>query len=256
MIKQIYKKLISEKKRNELRTFVKKALAPAYSGTKFTCNCCNKSFRKFRPKGKVNLRKNAECPNCGSLERTRVLDFYLHNETGLYTKKGLKVLHFAPELCLYNALNQLDVEYIDGDINPDLARHVVDVTNIPYPDNYFDYIICSHVLGHVPDEAKALSELKRVINTKGTILIMSLIDHQKEQTYEDACLTTPEEKLKHYTEPDLCRLYGRDFRNRLENAGFSVSEIDYRKQFSKEDQYKFQLGDGNRELIFQCKKHN
>lgn len=254
MIKQIYKKLISEKKRKEVRNFIKKAFVPLYYGKEFTCNCCKKSFRRFRTKGRVNPRKNAECPNCGSLERTRVLDFYLHDETNLYTKKGLKVLHFAPEQCLYNDLKQLDIEYIDGDITPYFANYVIDITKIPYTDNYFDFIICSHVLAHVPNEEDAILELVRVLKSTGSCIIMSNIDQRALKTFEDVSIITEQERLKNYSEPDLCRLHGKDFQKRLEKGGFLVKEIDYRMHFTHEDQKKFQLGDGRRELIFKCTK--
>ncbi|WP_416181183.1 class I SAM-dependent methyltransferase [Chloroflexus sp.] len=34
----------------------------------------------------------------------------------------------------------------------------MDITNIPYPDESFDAILCSHVLEHVPDDRKAMRE--------------------------------------------------------------------------------------------------
>ena len=46
------------------------------------------------------------------------------------------------------------------DINPNYARYVVDITNIPFNNDSFDYIICSHVLGHIIEEKKAIEELQ------------------------------------------------------------------------------------------------
>lgn len=254
MIKEIYKKLISEKNRIELKNSITRLFLPLYYGNTYTCNCCHKSFRKFIPKGRVNPRKNAKCPNCGALERTRLLDFYLHNETMLFSTTGMKVLHFAPEKILFKKLSALDIEYVDGDINPYFAQHLIDITQIPYADNYFDLIICSHVLAHVPDEEKAVSELLRVLKKPGSCIIMSNIDQRAEKTFEDKSIITEEDRLKNYSEPDLCRLHGRDFQQRLENGGFHVQEIDYRKHFTNEEQQKYQLGDGRRELIFICRK--
>lgn len=252
MIKSLYKKIIPEKQRIHLRLSVQKAMSPVYYGENYTCNCCGKSFRKFLDKGNVR-RKNVRCPRCDSLERNRLLLFYLEKETDIFTK-NLKVLHVAPESCLYQKLHSLDIEYIDGDIDPAYASHVIDITQIPYPDNYFDLVICSHVLGHIPDERKAIQELYRVLSKNGYALIMTLINKELEETYENHSIKSPEERLKHYGEVDLCRLHGKDFAERLAEPGFTVKTIDYRKQFSEKEINNYRLGNGDRELIFKCTK--
>lgn len=252
MIKLIYKNCFSENRRIDFRYFLYKLRAFFYYGKSYYCNCCQKKFRKFLPKGH-NLRLNAECPYCGSLERHRLLLFYLQKETDIFLKH-LKVLHFSPERCIYNILKKLDLEYIDGDINPAMAINIVDVTNIQYPDNYFDIIICSHVLGHVPDENTAISELLRVINNNGFVLLMTLIDTSKEVTFENNQIKTNVEKLLNYGEPDLYRLHGMDFAEKLQRQGFYVSVIDYRKQLESHLLISHSLGDGKRELIFKCRK--
>lgn len=252
MIKSLYKRILSEKTRVEIRQHQRKLLSPFYFGNRFHCNCCGKSFRKFLPKGNIK-RLNAACPYCGSLERTRLLDLYLQNETQVF-HKHLKVLHFAPEPCLYHKLSQLDITYIDADINPALAHYTVDITDIPYPDNYFDLIICSHVLGHVPDEAKAIQELKRVLIPQGTALILTLLHPTLPHTLEKPGLLTAEERLKHYGEADLCRLHGQDFGDRLARQGFVVEKIDYRQHVPAAVAERNRLGDGQREIIFKCSK--
>lgn len=45
------------------------------------------------------------------------------------------------------------------------------IEHIPYPASYFDCIICSEVLEHVPNHHKALIELKRILKKNGIILI-------------------------------------------------------------------------------------
>ncbi len=79
MIKNIYKKFVSEKNRIAVRNFSQKLVSPIYFGDKYYCNCCNKKFSRFKTKGNIT-RFNAQCPYCSSLERTRVLEFYLNNE--------------------------------------------------------------------------------------------------------------------------------------------------------------------------------
>jgi len=253
MIKKIYKKFFSEKTRIEIRIFFEKNRAFLYRGNNFECNCCGRKFRKLGPKGNI-VRKNAKCPYCGSLERHRVLFFYLENETNLFTKKNCKLLYFAPENCFMQKFKQSAfIDFIDADINPNYANYVFNIESIPYPNEYFNYIICSHVLGHVSNEQKAIEELYRVLKPEGQALIMTLIDKTIEKTYEDSSISTPEERLKYYSESDLARLHGLDFAQRLSHC-FKVDEIDYRKNFDDDIQKRFALGDGSREIIFNCTK--
>ncbi|MCK3683842.1 class I SAM-dependent methyltransferase [Maribellus sp. YY47] len=168
--------------------------------------------------------------------------------------KRPKILHIAPEYSLFRILKKLDAEYVDGDIDPAYARNVVDITAIHYPDNYFDLIICSHVLGHVPDEAKAVKELYRVLSPGGEAIIMSVLALDSRVTLEDSKIVSPKDRLARYGERDLCRLHGLDFQERLEAGGFNVETIDYRTHFTAAENAKFRMGDGKRELIFSCIK--
>jgi SAM-dependent methyltransferase len=252
MIKALYKFLIPEITRIKILHKLRKLNSVFYFGNKFHCNCCNKSFSKFLNKGFEN-RPNAECPYCGSLERNRLLLFYLKNETKIFFEP-LKVLHIAPEKCLFDIFDKLELEYIDGDINPALARYQIDLTNIQYADEYFDIIICSHVLGHIKDEERAIREMRRVIKKNGIALIITVLDLTSKVTIENTNFSTAEQKLKNYGEPDLCRLHGLDFSLRIENQGFKVETIDYRKIIEIKSSLNYSLGDGKRELIFKCEK--
>ena len=42
---------------------------------------------------------------------------------------------------------------------------------LPFYDNYFEIVYCSHVLEHVNDEKKSLKEIKRVIKENGVLII-------------------------------------------------------------------------------------
>ncbi len=253
MLKRIYKRVLSEKNRILIRMQISKLVHPYYLGNCYSCNCCNKSFRKFLPKGQEK-RENAQCPYCGSLERTRILLFYLKNETDILYGTDRSILHFAPERPLYALLKRLNHEYIDGDINPACARHLIDITSIQYPGDYFDLVICSHVLGHVHDEERAIREIRRVMRKDGSALIMTLLKPDSALTIEDPGVVTEAERLIRYGEPDLCRLHGLDFEERLKREGLSVERIDYREKLPEEVVEKYRLGDGRREIIFKCTK--
>lgn len=222
-------------------------------GNSYYCVCCNHSFSKFLKKGNgIEFRNNAVCPCCGSLERTRLLYLYLKNETEIFNNEP-KILHIAPEIALKKHFLK-NSNYYDADINPNLAKHQMDITSINFEDNTFDFIICSHVLGNISDENKAINELYRVLKKNGIILVLSLIDPNLEVTLENKLISTEEEKLKTYGEKDLQRLYGNDLIHKLKKDYSQVIKIDYRTNFTKEEQRRFSLGNGKREMIFKCVK--
>ncbi|RJP53254.1 MAG: class I SAM-dependent methyltransferase [Anaerolineaceae bacterium] len=50
----------------------------------------------------------------------------------------------------------------------------IDAQSIPYPDETFDAVIANHMLYHVPDRRKALSEMRRVLKTGGRLFAGTL----------------------------------------------------------------------------------
>lgn len=254
MIKKLYRKIFSEKLR--LRQHIAKRRFQSFflRGNTVYCPCCNHSFSKFLRKGNgIDFRENAVCPNCGSLERTRLFYLYLKNETSIFRDHAF-VLHLAPEEILKEKLIS-NPNYIDGDLNPNYATHQIDITRIPFPDNNFDFIICSHILGHIPDEKKALEELYRVLKVGGNLFFLSLLDFRNDHTLEfpDKNLSA-EERLKFFGEKDLERLYGTDFEKRISRSNIEIEKIDYRSKFTAAEREKMSLGDGMREIIYKVSK--
>jgi SAM-dependent methyltransferase len=49
--------------------------------------------------------------------------------------------------------------------------YVCDITSIPVDSNFFDVVLCTEVLEHVPDPISALRELVRVVSADGRLLI-------------------------------------------------------------------------------------
>jgi SAM-dependent methyltransferase len=46
-----------------------------------------------------------------------------------------------------------------------------DITRLPFADDSFDVVICSEVLEHIPDEAKAIEEIARVLKPGETLVV-------------------------------------------------------------------------------------
>lgn len=138
-----------------------------------------------------------------------------------------------------------NLSYISGDINPELAMQQIDIQSINYPDNHFDVIICSHVLGHVPDEPKALSELRRVVKPDGSVIIMTKI-------YDDLSTTFEASGMQNTENQEIFRKHGKDFPERLKTGGFEVSIIDLGKEVGNLASAKYGLGEND--LIYLCKR--
>ncbi len=115
-----------------------------YKGNKYQCPCCEAQIRRFLSGG-VNLRPNAQCPRCGSLERHRLLYLYLKHKTDFFNRH-LRVLDIAPSYFLQQKIRrQTNLDYLSTDLmNPWVMMHM-DLMAIPLPDNHFDCILCYHV---------------------------------------------------------------------------------------------------------------
>lgn len=227
----------------------------AYAGQEYACPCCEGSFRTFLPSG-INHRPNAECPKCFSLERHRLLWLYLKNRTNLLSD-NLKVLHFAPEFQLYRLIRQLpNIDYLTADLSAPRVMMNMDITNIPLADNSFDVILCNHVLEHVPNDVQAMRELYRVLKPNGWAILQVPLDGNLQETLEDPNITSEEDRLKYYGQKDHVRLYGRDYKNKLESAGFQVQVQDYIQELDATlvEKYRLVSEDPNTEDIYFCTK--
>jgi ubiquinone/menaquinone biosynthesis C-methylase UbiE len=94
------------------------------------------------------------------------------------------------------------------------------------PNESFDCVIACDVLEHVKDDFSGIQETYRVLNKNGiAIFTVPQKDHLK-KTFEDNNLVTPEEREKHYGQSDHLRIYGEDFIQLMQEAGFEVKTID------------------------------
>jgi hypothetical protein len=225
-----------------------------YRGNRFTCPFCNQQFREFLSvKPGVYFLANEQCPKCDSWKRHRVMWLYLKNQTNLFSDR-LKVLHIAPEYCFQrNFKNMLNLNYVSADLLSPLASTKMDITNIPYADNSFDVILCSHVLEHIPDDRKAMNELLRVLKATGWAILQVPIDRKRNKTFEDPTITSPKERERLFWQHDHVRLYGRDYKDRLEEVGFAVKVKNFVKELESDAIEQYGL-DEQEEIYFCTKK--
>jgi ubiquinone/menaquinone biosynthesis C-methylase UbiE len=57
----------------------------------------------------------------------------------------------------------------------------IDAQSIPFGDETFDAVIANHMLYHVPDRGKALSEIKRVLKTGGHLIATTVGENHMKQ---------------------------------------------------------------------------
>lgn len=259
-MRNLIRKIIPEFIHTQYGRYLEQQRLKPFRGEEVWCLLCQAKFKKFAPFGVVE-RENALCHQCGSLERHRLLWKYLKDKTKLLDGNArVKLLHFAPERSLYHLFCQEShIEYFPCDLYPEQFQYQgkvevirADITNMPFRDHFFDVAIASHVLEHVPDDRLAMKELFRVIKKGGWGIFQVPVDYHREVTYEDPAITSPAEREKAFGQYDHCRWYGRDYENRLREAGFSVTVDDFVKTFTPEEV--FQYGFVPSELIYHCRK--
>ena len=229
-------------------------LAFILKGTTFTDPIDGKSFKMFLPYGYGNQRNNVLSPSTLSLERHRLLWLYLNSETDFFTStEKKKVLHFAPEQAFYKLFrNQNNINYTTTDLFSPLADVKADICNLPFQDNYYDVILCNHVLEHIPNDTKAMQELYRVLKPGGMGIFQIPQDLSRTTTFSDDSITNQKERAAIFGQYDHVRIYGRDYFEKLRSIGFTVVEEDYTAKIASELVEKYCLAKG--EIIPICFK--
>lgn len=204
-----------------------------YIGKGKECPLCGCRRRKFLPYGYVTQRDNALCPNCLALERHRTLWLWLLRESDI--GRGAvalpRLLHVAPEVALMRKFSRIyakqPADYVTADLESPLADLHFDIQHIPLEDESFDVVICNHIMEHVEDDRLAMREILRIMRKGGWGVILSPVDLQRETTFEDDTITDEAERTRIFGQYDHRRIYGRDYAERLRDAGFEVYECDY-----------------------------
>lgn len=193
-----------------------------FRGYAYNCNICGTGLNQFLNQGGEQI-----CPRCGSLGRNRRLWSLLENE---FLASAPKILDFSPSRSLYRKLKKSGLDYtasdISGDFVADLQWNLVD---LPAPDGAYDLVICYHVLEHIPEDRRAMSELYRVTKSGGHCLIQT--PFREGEIYEDPSITSSQARKIHFGQGDHVRIYSAERLNdRLKEAGFSVEIRTFREE--------------------------
>ena len=138
---------------------------------KFECPICGYSgpFKDIATSD--GPRKHAKCPNCTASERHRIQCVVLHEVLRDRKTAHLKMLHFAPESFFREFFSQRFGQYETADLRMKGVDHIVDLQQLPFADETYDFVFASHVLEHIPDDQKAISEIRRILKPNGIAIL-------------------------------------------------------------------------------------
>lgn len=227
-----------------------------YLGEGKECPVCGCKRRKFLPYGYVTPRENALCPKCLSLERHRLLWLWLLRESDL--GRGAmalpRMLHIAPEVALMRRFRKMYASapdrYITADLESPLADMHFDVQHIPLKDGEVDVVICNHIMEHVEDDRRAMRELHRILRHGGWGVVLSPVERERELTFEDDTITDRDERTRIFGQYDHRRIYGRDYADRLREAGFEVMVLPYKDSLTPAEQERYALTDEDLYIVY------
>ncbi len=222
---------------------------PCTDPNSLECPICQVVNDRFLPFG-LDRRPNAQCPNCGSLERHRILWLYLTERTDIL-RRSRKLLHTGPEPCLESRFLAC---HANGYVTTDRYNRRVDVganlKALPFANGAFDAVISSHVLEHIENDSPAIEELGRVLRPGGKAIIMVPYDAGN-PTYCDPTLTSPAERMLAYGHPFHHRIYGHDLLDRLADVGLATRAWSAKELFSPAQRRRYRL---NNNYLLACDK--
>ena len=150
-------------------TWPEAAESSQLTGVTSQCNICGWRGRGFEG---VAHSESALCPVCGSISRDRFL-YWCWTRRTTYDPQAA-VLETSPRMDqTYRDRMGERVRYTASDYDESAHRAVIrlDLQDIDLPDASVDVVLTPHVLEHVPDTSKALSELFRVLKPGGHVFL-------------------------------------------------------------------------------------
>jgi SAM-dependent methyltransferase len=221
-----------------------------YRGSELECPVCGAHLRAFKPVWKSYLRNmkafgyvhpvtsietlNLDaytCPACDASDRERLYALYFERMMpALDPSRRYRLVEFAPSpgRGMQKKLQAWPfIEYRSADLALRTVDDQLDITDMrAYADSSVDFFLCSHVLEHVPDDRRAMRELRRILKPSGFGIVMVPLVHGVEETHEDPAIDTIPLRWKYFGLGDHVRQYGKtDFYNRLTESGLKVERL-------------------------------
>lgn len=198
-------------------------------GDAVECNVCGWCGARFADD---HWHAETVCPVCRSQVRHRMFAAMLDGKSDAVDLSesallaGKRILHFAPERQLRDRIERLAKRYVTADFDRGDCDLKLDMSCMPeVADASFDVVIACDVLEHVPDDRRAMREVRRILCRSGISILSVPQKDPPSVTEEDPVVTDPAERERRYGQKDHVRIYGDDFPARLRAEGFTVRDI-------------------------------
>lgn len=181
-------------------------------GKECLCNICGYKGRFVHKSNRLGIAWNSICPNCDSRSRHRGLYILYQN---LVVGRD-SILHFAPEPILAQLFKGSPL-YKSADLFlNDVDFKGEDIQELTFRAGSFDWVLCNHVIEHVPNDASAFSEVNRILKPGGHAIITVPGNFSRRKTilFDDLSLNG------HY------RDYGADLIDKLKEFFDVVEPVD------------------------------
>lgn len=163
------------------------------------------------------------CPHCQCDDRDRHLWLYIAYSGLLEQASNMRILHIAPREQIEHRIRRLGpLEYVAGDLAArDPSHRRIDVQALDFPSDYFDLILCNHVLEHVDEPQLALAQLNRCLKAGGHLIAQTSYAPRLTRTFELTDKPPVSFSARYFGSNDQVRLFGIDILDRFHEAGFS-----------------------------------
>lgn len=218
----------------------------SYGESKIFCPVCGYTGRMFV--------KGGTCPKCWSSARHRLLALYIQHIQKLSSET--RILDIAPNISTNYIFDRKRYhQCVSVDLDSPVAEIHMDLMDLGFKNDIFEFIVCYHVLEHIKNDRKALQELYRVLKPRGAAILQVPFSGVNDRTFESEDYDSTDQvmNLKLYGHPTHVRRYGKiDYLAELESVGFEVLMDPYVSSFSEQAILKYGL-DKN-EILFVCRK--
>jgi SAM-dependent methyltransferase len=191
------------------------AIRASKGSNRQTCNICGWHGEAF---ASPFHSEGALCPCCGSIARDRFLYWCWTHRTPYQPEAD--VLETSPRLDhRYRDHMAKIVKYVSSDYDESAHKGVIklDLQDANLPDASVDIVLTPHVLEHVPDTGRALSEVFRILRPGGSMFL---------QIPMPQGVTAPPAQPEYHGDNTLVYWrFGWDIRELLEKAGFAVQAL-------------------------------
>jgi SAM-dependent methyltransferase len=156
------------------------------SKRRFECPVCGYEGPFMDLSGFAGVRKHAVCPQCRALERHRLQFVAVMDILKNLDVSKMKMLHFAPEHFFRRIFSAQFGNYETADLTMKNVDHNVDLQDLPFDNSTYDFIFASHVLEHIPDDLKAIQEIRRILKPSGVAILPVPVVCEKTIEYPEA----------------------------------------------------------------------